>query len=324
VKVLAADVGGTNSRLALFEVAGDEFQLLEEERYRSADFDGLENVVSRFLEGREADCLRAGFGLAGPVRGRRMRTTNLPWVVDADIIRQRFGFERVELLNDLEAIAWGVSMLENDELELLQPGREGAEGNAAVIAAGTGLGQAGLYWDGREWRPFACEGGHTTFAPSTELEWGLQRSLGRSFGHVSWERILSGPGLEAIYRYQLVRAEREPPGWLRLATAEGGAAAAIADAALEGRCERAVATLELFVRLYGVEAGNLALKLNATGGLFVAGGIAPKILPALRRGFVEAFCDKGRMRPLLESMPLRVVMSDRTALLGAARYVLRG
>jgi glucokinase len=318
VQVLGGDIGGTNARLALFEVDGDAPPRLDVEHvYPSADHDGLEEIVAAFLSDVGGRPKRAAFGLAGPVRGRRVRTTNLPWVVDADAVAERFGLDQVALLNDLEATAWGVGVLEHDQIHVLQGGAGNANGNAAVIAAGTGLGEAGLYWDGARHHPFACEGGHAGFAPGNPLEIELFDSLGRRFDHVSWERLLSGPGLAAIAEFLFEREQGGPPEWLREA---GDPAAAVTEAALTGRSATASTALDLFVRLYGVESGDLALKLMALGGVWVGGGIAPKILPRLVDGpFLEGFLAKGRMRPLVAAMPVRVILDDRTALLGAGR-----
>jgi len=317
MQVLGGDIGGTNTRLALFEADDDTPRLQVERVYPSADHDGLEEVVAAFLAETGGNPRRAAFGLAGPVRGRTVRTTNLPWTVDADRLGDRFGFARVTLLNDLEATAWGVAALAPDRVRVLQEGDPEAAGNAAVIAAGTGLGEAGMYWDGSRHHPFACEGGHTAFAPSSALEVKLLAALGRRFDRVSWERVLSGPGLAAVAEFLFQHEEGGTPLWLQAAE---DPAAAVAEAALAGRSDTASAALDLFVRLYGAEAGDLALKVMALGGVWVGGGIAPKILPRLVEGpFLEGFLAKGRMRPLVAAMPVRVILDDRAALLGAGR-----
>ncbi len=318
MQVLGGDVGGTNARLALFEADGDAPPHLVAERTTpSAEHDGFEAVVAAFLSEVGGRPRRAAFGLAGPVRGRRVRITNLPWVVDADAVAERFDLDQVVLLNDLEATAWGVASLAPDRIQVLQSGDPDATGNAAVIAAGTGLGEAGLAWDGARLHPFACEGGHTGFAPTGALETELLVALSRRFGRVSWERVLSGPGLAAIAEFLFERNEDGPPGWMREVH---DPAAAVTEAALAGRSATASAALDLFVRLYGVEAGDLALKVMALGGVWIGGGIAPKILPRLVEGpFLEGFLDKGRMRPLVAAMPVKVILDDRTALLGAGR-----
>lgn len=325
MKILAGDVGGTVTRLGVFEVAGDELRGEREQSFASATASGLGEILSEFLEGRDSGCRAACFGIAGPVTGRRMRTTNLPWVVDADDLERTTGISPLVLMNDLEATAWGAIQLGEAGVCHLNMGSDDACGNGAVIAAGTGLGEAGIYWDGRAMLPFACEGGHTGFSPADELGDGLLQFLRkRQGGRVSWERVLSGSGLADLYRYMLERAGKTAPDWFIEADRAGDPTPAIATAGLEGRCELCAGTLELFARLYGEEAGNLALKIMATGGVWVGGGIAPKILPALTGGgFMEGFLAKGRMRPLLESMPVRVILGDDTALYGAAHCAAR-
>jgi glucokinase len=327
VRVLAGDIGGTNARLAVFSATGRELQREAEQIFLSEEFDSLEEIVRRFAGGAGADCDRGCFGIAGPVRGRRVKTTNLPWTVEADALADalRVPADGVFLINDLEANAWGIPTLEPDDLVVLRPGAEGARGNRALIAAGTGLGEAGLYWDGRRHRPFATEGGHADFAPRDEVEMALHRHLAARHAHVSWERVVSGPGLVDLYRFLVAYRKEETPGWLEALMTEGDAAAAIARAGLEGRSERCTEALDRFASLYGAEAGNLALKTMARGGAYVGGGIAPKILPKLREGpFVEAFLAKGRMRSLLEDMPLAVITNDSAALRGAARFAATG
>ncbi len=320
--VLAGDIGGTNCRLALVAVDDAGLRTTAERSYRSAAHGGLEEVVEAFLSATGVRPDRAAFGLAGPVLGRVMRTTNLPWTVDADALEARCGFASVELLNDLEAAAWGLGELAPDQVRVLREGAPDARGNACVVAAGTGLGEAGLAWDGRRHHPFACEGGHTAFAPSDEREDALLTFLRRRHGRVSWERVLSGPGLVAIAEFIHERRGEPLPAWLETGPDR---AAQVADAAFQGRSPAAAEALDLFVRLYGVEAGELALKLNALGGVWVAGGIAPRILPRLVDGpFLDGFLDKGRMRRLVEAMPVRVVLEPRVALLGAARRAAGG
>ncbi len=317
MRILAGDIGGTSTRLAVYLWSGERLRRLVGETFPSRSFSGLHDVVDVFLMRTGERCERACFALAGPVTGTRVATTNLPWTVDARELESAFGFERTFLVNDLEAVGWGIGGLAADGIRELAAGSGGARGNGAVIAAGTGLGEAGLYWDGSCHRPFACEGGHATFAPGCDEEWQLQRFLAREHDHVSWERVVSGPGLVAIYRFLRERAAgsapvREDP-------------AAIAEAGLAKSCPVAERALRLFARLYGAETGNLALKVLATGGVWVAGGIAPKIIDALADGeFIEGFTAKGRMRSLLEGIPVRVIMSSDAAPEGAARRAVVG
>ncbi|MGE0041136.1 MAG: glucokinase [Vicinamibacterales bacterium] len=315
--ILAGDIGGTKTALAWVDAGA----VVATRTVPSAGFASLAEIVRAFLAMDTACVARAAcFGIAGPIVGDIVRTTNLPWVIDRRELSALLGTPRVRLINDLEAVAHGVGVLGDDELVTLNPGRSDRSGNAAVIAAGTGLGEAGLYWDGAVHHPFATEGGHASFAPRNELEIGLLRFLLAEHQDVSWERVLSGPGLHGIYRYLRDGLRAGEPEWLTDRLRDGDPAAIVAGAALDGSspvCRRA---LDLFVTLYGAEAGNLALKTLATGGVFVAGGIAPKILPALTGGnFLRAFVRHGRFRPVLEAIPVQVVVSDAVALRGAAR-----
>ena len=316
-RFLAGDIGGTKTRLALVEIAGVRVNIVHEASYPSSEYATFEALLGGFLATAESPS-HAAFGIAGPVQGRKVQTTNLPWLIDAEALKARFGFD-CALLNDLEATAAGIPALDEADLLTLQAGAPNASGNAAVIAAGTGLGEAGLYWDGRRHQPFATEGGHASFCPADELEMTFFLYLQQQFGHVSWERVVSGMGLLSLYHFLCMYRHAEVPQWLLDEMQNGDAAAAISSAALVGKDELCVETLQRFVRLYGAEAGNLALKTMSRGGLYLGGGIAPKILPLLRDGaFIEAFLNKGRMRPLLEAMPVRVILNDRAALLGAA------
>lgn len=316
--VLAGDIGGTNTRLGLFDASSAKPRTLVEQTFSSRDAGGLEDIVAGFVADRKVPAV-ACLGIAGPVVGRRVRATNLPWVVDAGVLEDILGGASVVLINDLEATAWGVGRLGRSSIATLNPGRDGARGNGAVIAAGTGLGEAGLFWDGGGRRPFACEGGHASFSPTDEVSDRLLAYLRQRFETVSWERVLSGPGFVNLYRFLLEDAGRHAPDWFADTEGRADPAPLIVEHGLDGDCEIAVEALRLFVRLYGEEAGNLALKLMATGGVWVGGGVAPKILPALQSGaFMEGFLAKGRMRPLMQSMPVHVVLDDRTALLGAA------
>jgi glucokinase len=241
--------------------------------------------------------------------------------VDAGHLAHELGVKTVDLLNDLEANAYGIAALEANDFVVLNHGAPNASGNAAVIAAGTGLGEAGLYWDGTQHHPFACEGGHADFAPQNELQVELLLYLRKKFGHVSWERVVSGPGLHNIYGFLRDTGRGEEPAWLVEAMRQKDPSAVISQAGLEGRSALCAQALDLFVLLYGAEAGNLALKIMATTGVFVGGGIAPKIIRKLQGpAFMEAFAAKGRFKWLLETIPVRVILNDKTALLGAARY----
>lgn len=321
--VLAGDAGGTNTRLAIFDAQGGTMREVARAKFPSGEHAGLSSIARAFVASSGAAPSHACFGIAGPVRDGRVHATNLPWDVDARELASALGLPRVTLMNDLEANAWGLSAIAPADLLTLQEGAAGAQGNAALISAGTGLGEAGLFWDGRRHRPFASEGGHASFAPRTPLEFELLTWLAHEHGHVSWERVLSGPGLVSIHAFLRRKRATPEPKWLAAQMLESAPASAISRAALEGKDEICEEALDLFTGFYAAEAGNLALKMMATGGVYLGGGIAPKIAARLRgREFLAAFLDKGRMRPLLESMPVRVVMNDQAALLGAAWYAV--
>ena len=317
-RILSGDIGGTKTRLAVIVVDGARLHTEREQEYASRDYALFEDLLGDFMLGSDIPG-QACFAVAGPVQGRVVQTTNLPWHIDADALQTRFGLASCTLINDLEATAYGLRALGDEDLLTLQTGAPDAVGNTAVIAAGTGLGEAGSYWDGQRHHPFATEGGHTSFSPGNDLEVSLLKYLQQRYSHVSWERIVSGPGLVSLHEF-LCQERRTPiPDWLYDEIRQGDAAAAITNAAMNDHDEICIEALNWFVRLYAVEAGNLALKVMSRGGLYVGGGIAPKILPMLKNGaFIEAFLGKGRMRPLLEAMPVKVILNDRAALYGAA------
>jgi glucokinase len=318
--ILAGDIGGTNARLAHFEVVQGHVQPVVEETFPSRGSASLDDIVRTFVTKHNLRVTHACFGIAGPIRHGRSETINLPWVVDAEQLAQQLGLATVWLINDLEANAYGVAALAPEDFAILNEGTPDAAGNAAVIAAGTGLGEAGLYWDGKQHWPFASEGGHASFAPDNALQVELLQYLQQQFAHVSWERVLSGPGLYNIYTFLRDTQRSLEPAWLTEELRQVDPPAAIAGAALAGTSDLCVQALDLCVALYGAEAGNLALKVMATGGVFVGGGIAPKIVAKLKEPtFMQAFCAKGRLQAVLEAIPVRVIMNDRTALYGAAR-----
>lgn len=320
---IAGDIGGTKTRLAVIEVSGTRVRVVHEVAYPSRSYASFEALLGDFISGIEITN-HAAFGIAGPVQGRVAQTTNLPWRIDADALQRQFGFAYCTLLNDLEATAYGLPALGANDLLVLQAGAPDACGNAAVIAAGTGLGEAGLYWDGQQHQPFATEGGHASFSPGDELEIAFLRHLKQQHRHVSWERVVSGMGLVSLHEFLRLHRHAATPQWLADEMQSGDAAASISAAALSGRDEICAETLARFACLYGAEAGNFALKVMSRGGLYLGGGIAPKILPLLQGGaFLEAFLNKGRMRPLLEAMPVKVILNDRAALFGPALRAAR-
>lgn len=323
--ILAGDIGGTNTRIALFEEEdGGTLKMTLERVYPSREYKGLEDIVTVFFGGRKESIDCACFGVAGPVVQGQVSTPNLAWVVNAAQLARQAGIEAVWLINDLQAHASGIDDLAVKDFVALNR-IEKKVGNAALIAAGTGLGEAGLYWDGAHCRPFPCEGGHTDFAPRNDVEIALLEYLLKKFGHVSCERVVSGPGLGNIYEFLRDTGTEEEPEWLKeQLRSSADPVAVVSENGLQAKariCERA---LDIFVSIYGAEAGNLALKLMATGGLFISGGIAAKILPKLTGpAFMEAFVSKGRLRPLLEAIPVKVIVNDRVGLIGAARHAVR-
>ncbi len=324
--ILAGDIGGTNARLALFEPGEGVPSLVALETYPSREHGGLEEIVRRFRERHGGGrVLAAALGIAGPVAEGRVATTNLPWVVDAGVLARLLGLRDVVLVNDLEALAWSLDLLPAEGIVELKPGRAGLTGHRAVIAAGTGLGEATLALIAGRPVALASEGGHADFAPRTEREIALLRWLIARHGRVSYERVLSGPGLHDVYLFLREAGGGEEPAWLAEELRAGDPAAAISAAALEGRSRVCAEALDLFVSVLGAEAGNLALRALAAGGVYLGGGIAPRILPWLARPpFLAAFVDKGRLRPLLEDVPVRVVVDGRAGLFGAARRAVAG
>jgi len=316
--VLAGDIGGTSTRLAYFDTAGGRLTPLAESRFPSREAGSLVEIVGRFAAEHDLAAERACFGIAGPVRQGKVRTPNLPWSVDTQELVKTLGIQKVTLINDLEANASGIGLLGPEDFATLNQGVSNPTGTIAVISAGTGLGEAIAYWDGTCHRTLPSEGGHADFAPRNELETELLLYLRAEHGRVSTERIVSGPGLRNIYRFfRDVRHLPESPA-VAEAMRQGDPSAAITRAAMAGECQLCGQVLDLFVALYGAEAGNMALRVLATGGVYLGGGIAPKIIDRLKgAGFMLAFTAKGRLSPLLESIPVRVILNDRTALLGA-------
>lgn len=320
--ILAGDIGGTKTVIGLFEEAGGTLRAAREETFPSRSHGALEEILDRFLGRGSRPAIRAAcFGVAGPVVDGRSKTTNLPWELDEVALARTVGAPRAKLLNDLEAAAYGMLFLAPGDLRTLHPGAGPRRGNIAVIAAGTGLGEGTLYWDGDRYHPIASEGGHADFAPRTDLEVELLGSLRREFGHVSYERLLSGPGLFNIYRFLRDSGYAEEPAWLREQLAGGDPSATITRLALAGGHPLCTASLDLFVAIYGAEAGNLALRCLAVGGVYVGGGIAPKILPKLQDGtFVRAFTEKGRLTELMRTIEVKVALNTDAPLIGAAHY----
>jgi glucokinase len=326
--LLAGDIGGTKTTLAVFSQEQGPLEPLARETFPSRNYAGLDAIVREFLDAVDVEVDRASFGVAGPVIENRVEVTNLPWIVDADELEESLGLSPVRLLNDLASIANAVPFLEPDERHTLKQGQPDADGAIAVVAPGTGLGEAFLTWDkddGR-YRPHASEGGHTDFGPVTPRQIQLLRYLWARHEHVSYELVCSGIGIPNLYTYYRDGGYAEEPDWLaeQLAQAEDPTPV-IVGAALDDEvaCELCSLTLDTFVSILGAEAGNLALKVMATGGVYLGGGIPPRILPALEQpGFLEAFHSKGRHTDLMRRIPVHVILNSDIALLGAACYGL--
>jgi glucokinase len=322
--ILVGDIGATRVRLAAFEIVGNRLQCAVEKDYVSQQHGGLPEILSQFIRTEGIPVHSACFGVAGPVRSGRSKISNLPWIIDSRELAKQLKLNSVGLLNDLEANAYGIDALESKDFIALSEGSENAEGNRAVISARTGLGMAGLYWDGFRHHPFACEGGHADFAPTNELQMELLAYLQKKFGRISCERLLSGPGIRNIYEFLRDAHKAEEPAWLRdeIATASD-VPALISRVALEGKAAICDQALTIFVGIFGAETGNCALHYMSTGGIFIGGSIAAKIVPKMKDPvFMQSFLDKGRMEALLRDVPVNIVLNDDCGLIGAARYTL--
>jgi glucokinase len=326
--ILAGDVGGTKVDLALCKFDNGQLLTVHDHKYHARDFPGLVQIVEAFLVeckqtlGQPVDVLAACFGVPGPVRHGRLKLTNLPWVLDSNQLRVDLKIEHVFLINDLEANGYGIAELTPDQILVLSKGDPAAEGNRGLIAAGTGLGEAILVWNGHSHLPMASEGGHSDFAARNEEEINLLRYLQKIVGgRVSSERVISGLGLANVYAYCRDVKGLEEPQWLKDRMREEDPNAVIGELGESGASELCVEALHIFVSAYGAEAGNLALKILSVGGMYVGGGIAPKLLKKMQDGtFMKAFTDKGRLSDLLVQTPVRLILESRAALMGAAAY----
>jgi glucokinase len=320
--ILAGDIGGTKTHLALFSLRGENLHSELKQTFPSKQYPGLEAVVEEFLASPHDSIGRACFGVAGPVVNGTVKTPNLPWIVETAKIGRVLKLPSVALLNDLEAAAHGILTLEADEFLCLNQGSSRRPANRALIAAGTGLGEATIYDNGREYHPLASEGGHADFAPRNETEIDLLRYLIQAYRHVSYERVVSGPGLWNIYNFLKDSGRVMEPRWLKeKLAAANDPSVVISQLGLSGESEICAVALDLFTSVYGAEAGNLALRAKAIGGVYIGGGIAPKIQHKLRDGtFMRAFIDKGRYQELLSAISVHVILNDETALQGAAYY----
>ena len=325
--ILAGDVGGTKVHLALYNFAEGKLIQGREEKFPASEYACLDDVVKAFLakgEERKEDIAASCFGCPGPVKDGRLKLTNLPWMLDARDLQRSLGIEHIFLINDLEANGYGIPELSIDKISTLHAGDPAGVGHRGLISAGTGLGESVLVWDAklRRHTPLPSEGGHVDFSPRNEREVALRNDLRRALnGRVSFERVVSGIGIRNVYAFLRDDQKMEEPDWLRERMRTEDANAVIGTCAEEGSSPICVETMNIFAAAFGAKAGNLGLTLLATGGIYLGGGIAPKILNVMQNGqFNDAFLDKGRMRPILDAIPVRVILDDTCALLGAAAY----
>lgn len=323
--LLAGDIGGTKTVLALYDPNVGPRQPFHKTVYPSRQFESLEAIVDVYLKTHSRAVSHAAFGLAGPIVEDRAEITNLPWIIDRRRLATRFSFQDVHLLNDLEAVATAVPILVGEDVVVINEGKADPRGAIGVIAPGTGLGEGFLVWDGDRYRAFPCEGGHTDFAPVGELQQALLAYLQKKLNHVSYERVCSGIGIPNLYDFLRDSGRYEEPGDLSRRLREAhDRTPIIVDAAKNNETPICVATLQLFVDILAREAGNLALKVLATGGVYLGGGIPPRILPQLQNGaFLDAFVSKGRFRDLLKKIPVKVICRHDTGLLGVAHDGIR-
>jgi glucokinase len=327
--ILAGDVGGTKVHLALYDFENGRLHPLRDEKFPAGHFASLDDVINMFLAGdaqhpatKRDQILAACFGCPGPVRDGRLKLTNLPWTLDARDLSRSLSIRHVFLINDLEANGYGIPELAPDQIYTLSAGDPEATGHRGLVSAGTGLGEALLIWNGRKHNPLPSEGGHCDFAPRSAREVALLEYLLSTLkGRVSFERVVSGLGLGNIYSFLRDVEKIDQPNWLceRMKTEDPNVV--IGECAEDGSSSICFETMKIFASAYGAEAGNLALKVLATGGIYLGGGIAPKRLKTMQNGFfMQAFLDKGRMSALLQSIPVRIILDDTCALLGAAAY----
>jgi len=322
---LAGDLGGTKALLALYATTGQGYALVREQRFVCGDYDDFPGIIAEFLRRVEEQPQLAAFGVAGPIADGRVRMTNLGWLIDQEVLREQFQLAEVLVLNDLVAVAQSVSILPPEDLLVVNGGTPVSQGSMAVLAPGTGLGEAYLCWNGTDYTPFPSEGGHVDFAPTSEMEQGVLSFLRAEHDHVSYEMVCSGKGIPNIYRYLTQGAGMKVPAALR----EALAAATDITPVLMGQAldrEGAVArlTLEIFFSILAAEAGNMALKFLATGGLYLGGGILPRLLSTFdAKRFMAHFVGKGRMAGILSAIPVKIITTDRAGLNGAALAAFR-
>jgi glucokinase len=323
ITVLAGDLGGTKTNLSFFRATDNGLEAMESKRYASDDFPSCIDVLKQFLtDTKQSSVDRICLGVAGPVLNGKVQLTNIGWSLDTGEIQREMKAEKVAMINDLEAMAYGLAALKPDDFITIHPGKLAGNGNMAIIAPGTGLGEGGLYWSGRHHYPFPTEGGHAGFAPRTETDIALLKALQKKYGVVSWEKVVAGPAIFDIYSFLRDQKQYKEPEWLTKAVSDPEEApAAISKAAIEQKDDLCVDTMEYFVRYLAHESANLVMKIKATGGLFLGGGVPPKIAPLLQhKSFYEHYLDCDRMQHLLETVPIRIIKNDKSGLLGAAFF----
>lgn len=321
--VLAGDLGGTKTNLCFFRATDDKLEALESKKYPSDDFPSCIDVLKQFLaDTQQSKVDRICLGVAGPVLNGKVELTNIGWSLDTEEMKTALNVEKAALINDLEATAYGLAGLGPEDFITIHPGKLAGNGNMAIIAPGTGLGEGGLYWSGQHHFPFPTEGGHTGFSPRTETDIALLKALQEKYGVVSYEKVVSGPAILDMYTFLRDTQQYNEPEWLTKAISDPEEApAAISKAAIEEKDALCAETMDYFVRYLAHESANLVMKIKATGGLFLGGGIPPKIAPLLQaKSFYEHYLDCDRMQHLLETVPIRIIKNDKTGLIGAAYY----
>src|SRR5579862_1745751 len=322
ITVLAGDVGGTKTNLAIFRVTKKSVSVLLEKKYHSSKYPSCIDIIEQFIKEENLPKPdRICLGVAGPVVQGKVEITNLNWDLDIKEVMERLGLTEVALINDLEATAYGLAALTEKDMISIHKGSEQNKGNMAIIAPGTGLGEAGLFWDGNAYHPFPTEGGHSDFCPRSESDFELHSFLQKKYGIVSWEKVVAGPGIHDIYLFLISKKKSKQPVWITNAFKKDDPSSIISHAALHNKDKACVEAMQFFVRFLARESSNLVLKMKATGGLFLGGGIPPKIVPLLKKkSFFENYLNCDRMQNLVKAVPIKIIANDKTALLGAAYY----
>ncbi len=322
--VLAADVGGTKTELALFKIKEGKLLPIKNQRYATTDHQSFVEAIRNFHDDQTSKIDCACLGVAGTVEGDLVQGVNFAWEIDAKKLESDLTIKTVSLINDLQANAYGLSALGNSDFEMITMG-EKIEGDAVVISPGTGLGEAGMFWDGKYYHPYATEGGHCNFAPTDELDVELWKFLKKKFDHVSWERLVSGQGIINMYQFLRSYHSETEPDWLTEQLKTDYSAKVISAAAIEKKDPVCIETIKLFFKYLAIESSQLALKAKATGGIYIGGGIVPKNLSLIdKQEFYKNFTNAGRMEHLLKNIPIKIVLNDKTALIGAAYYAAMG